>query len=149
VGAPVPDSFFDALPSPRDLPRLRCLVEEQVWSAQSGKRFLPVFLWTMVAEPSWRNRARIFVTRMRLVSRGELGSERTVASLARRARLSLRRALAITRTRIPRYIHAWKNGHLKIRAIRRNAMLLRESNTLFRLAEQKSICRASELPRGD
>ena len=139
VGAPVPDSFLHALPSPRDLSQLRRLAEEQVWSARAKRDLIPMFLPTLFAERSWQNRARMFVTRMRLVSQGELHSERTVARLAERARLTLRRLLATLRSRIPNYVDAWKTGNLKFRAIRRSAMLLRKANTLFRLAEQDTV----------
>ncbi len=69
VGAPIPDSFFQALPQPHDPLKLRCLVEEQIWSAQSGTA-IPPFLPSLVAEFSWRRRARMILTRMRLVAEG-------------------------------------------------------------------------------
>jgi hypothetical protein len=140
VGAPVPDSFFQALPRPRDLSELRSLAEEQIWSAQSGRDVIPPFLPGLLAEFSWRRRARMILTRMRLVGRGELGSEPTIANHVRRAQLSSRRLLATLRSRIPRYVYIWKSGHLKPHTIWRNAMLLRSSNTLFRLIEQETNC---------
>jgi hypothetical protein len=145
VGAPVPDGFFQSLPQPRDLSRLRTLTEEQIWSAQSGRPVLPPFLPALLAESSWRNRARMLLSRIRLVRRGELGSEPTIANHVQRARLFIRRLLATFRSRIPRYFHAWKLGHLKLLNIRRNAMLLRSSNTLFRLVELESS-RADQKP---
>jgi putative nucleotidyltransferase-like protein len=138
VGAPVPNSFFQALPRPGNLSTVRSLVEEQIWSAQSGRPVLPPFLPTFLAELSWRSRARMLLTRTRLVGRGELGSEPTVANHVLRARLSIRRLLATLRTKIPRYVSAWRSGQLKLRTIRQNAVLLRSSNTLFRLIEQET-----------
>jgi hypothetical protein len=80
----------------------------------------------------------MLLNRMRPVGRGELGSEQTIANHVRRARLSFRRLLATLRTKIPRYVYAWKSGHLKPHTIRRNAMLVRSSNTLFSLIEQET-----------
>jgi hypothetical protein len=140
VGAPVPDSFFQALPKPRDRPKLRCLLEQQIWSAQSGRPVIPPFLPYLLAEFSWRSRARMLLNRMRLVGRGELDSEPTIASFFRRTRLSLRRLLVTLRNKIPRYFYAWKTGHLDLRTIRQNAALLRSSNTLFELIDQETWC---------
>lgn len=138
LGAPIPDSFFQALPRPHDPARLRCLVEQQIWSAQSGQAVIPPFLPFVLAEFSWRSRARIILTRLRLVGPGELDSEPTVASLVRRARLYLRRLLATLRIKIPRYVHAWNSGGLKLRAIGQNVLLVRSSNTMFRLVERET-----------
>ena len=138
--APVPDSVFQTLPRPRDLLKLRTLVEEQIWSAQSGQAVIPPFLPALLAESSWRRRARMIVTRMRLVGRGELGSEPTFANHIRRARLTCRRLLVTLKTRIPHYFYAWKSGHLKRRTVRQNARLLRSSNNLVRLIEQETAC---------
>lgn len=138
VGAMVPASFFEALPQPRDLSKLRILAEELIWSAQSSQPVIPLFLPTLLAEFSWRRRARMLLNRMRLVGRGELGSEPTIANHVRRARLSFRRLLATLRTKIPRYVYAWKSGHLKPHTIRRNVMLVRSSNTLLLLIEQET-----------
>jgi hypothetical protein len=141
VGAMVPDCFFQALAQPRDLSKLRTLVEEQIWSAQSGRSVTPPFLPTLLAEFSWSSRARMLLSRMRLVGRGELGSEPTVAGLVRRTQLVLRRLLATLRTRIPRYILAWKSGHMRLHTIRRYAVLLRKSNILFQLIEEETNAR--------
>jgi hypothetical protein len=138
--APVPSDVFQALPRPRDLSRLRTLVEEQIWSAQSGQPVIPPFLPALLAEPSWRGRARMILTRMRLVGRGELGSKPTFANHIRRARLTCRRLLVTLTTRVPHYFYAWKSGHLKRRTFRQNAMLLRSSNNLVRLIEQETTC---------
>jgi hypothetical protein len=139
VCASIPEGFFQALPQPHDPPKLRCLVEEQIWSAQSGIA-IPPFLPSLLAEFSWRRRARMILTRMRLVAEAETDSEPTFASLVQRARLSLRRLLATARTKIPLYVRAWKSGHLKLRTIRQSAALLRSSNTLFQLIDQDAWC---------
>jgi len=139
VGAPVPDSFFQALPQPHDLPKLQCLSEEKIWSAKSVTG-LPPFLPALLAESSWRRRARMILTRMRLVRKEETDSGPTIASLVRRVRLWLRRLLATARTKIPRYAYAWKTGNLKLRTIRQSAALLRESNSLFQLIEEETRC---------
>jgi hypothetical protein len=140
VGATVPDSFFQALSQPHDLSKLRTLTEEQIWSARGGQPVIPPFLPTLLAEFSWRRRARILLNRMRLVGRGELVSEPTIANHARRARLRVRRLLATLKIKIPRYVLAWKSGHLRLRTIWRNAMLLRKSNKLFLLIEEETTC---------
>jgi Uncharacterised nucleotidyltransferase len=140
VGAPVPDSFFEALPCPRDLPLLRPVVEEQIWSSQCGQFATPGFLPRLLAEGSWRSRARVFVTYIPLLRQLELGSEPGTASLVRRARLSLRLLTATLRKKLPRYFHAWKSGRLNLRTIRQNAALLRSSNTLFELIDQEARC---------
>jgi hypothetical protein len=139
VGAPVPDSFFQALPQPHDLPKLRCLSEAQIWSAKSGT-VVPLFLPSLLAQSSWRRRARMILTRMRLVGKGEIDSGPTIASLVRRVQLWQRRLLATVRTKIPLYAHAWKTGNLKLRTIRQSAALLRASNSLFQLIEEETRC---------
>jgi len=136
AGAQVPDSFFQALPLPRDLLRLQCLVEEQIWSARSQRLTLPL-VPTLLAEPSWQGRARMLFARMRLVRREEVGSELILGGLLQRARLLHRRLLATFRTRIPQYFRAWRNGQLKPDAIRRAAQLFRNANTLFRLVVEQ------------
>ena len=139
AGAQVSDSFFQALPLPRDLMRLQCLVEEQIWSARSQRLtllFAPL-VPTLLAEPSWRGRARMLFARMRLLRRDEVGSERILAGFIQRARLLHRRLLATFRTRIPLYFRAWKSGQLKLGSIRRTAQLLRRANTLFRLVVEQ------------
>ena len=140
VGAPVPESFFQALPRPRDLPLLRPLAEEQIWSAQSGQSVTPGFLPSLLAERSWRSRARVFVTYIPLLRQAGLGSEMGIAGLVRRARLSLRLLTAAVRNKIPRYFYAWKSGRLNLRIIRQNATRLRLSNTLFELIDQEAWC---------
>jgi Uncharacterised nucleotidyltransferase len=140
VGAPVPDSFFQALPRPRDLPLLRPLAEEQIWSAQCGQSVTPGFLPSLLAQGSWRSRARVFVTYIPLLRHTELGSKPGVAGLVRRARLSLRLLTAAVRNKIPRYLYAWKSGRLNLRTIRQNATRLRLSNTLCELIDQEAWC---------
>jgi hypothetical protein len=138
VGAPIPDSFFQALPQPHDPTNLRRLLDQQIWSARSGRR-VPPFVSSLLAESSWRKRARMILTRARLVGKKELDPEPTFAGVVRRIRLSLRRLLATVRTKIPLYVSAWKNGKLKLDTIRQQAALLRSSNTLFQLIEQETI----------
>ena len=137
AGAQVSDSFFHALPPPRNLSELQCLVNEQIWSARSEAFIPPQFVPMLLAEPSWKGRARMLFARMRLVRRDEVGSELILAGLIQRAQLFHRRLLATLRTRIPRYFRAWKNGQLKPDAIRRTALLLRKGNTLFRLVVEQ------------
>jgi len=139
VGARVPDSFFQALRQPRDPPRLRSLVEEQIWSAHSGQPTVPLFLPRLLAEVSWPSRARMILTRIRLVGDEELNSDSTESSFFRRARMSLRRLLATLRSRIPHYVHTLKSGRLNLRTIRQTAFLMRASDTLFRLIEQEIL----------
>jgi Uncharacterised nucleotidyltransferase len=140
VGAPIPDSFFQALSPPRDPLRLRRLVEEQIWSARSWRSVSPHFLPVLFAEFSWRRRARMLLSRMRLVGRGEIDSGPATRKIVRRTQLFLRRLLATARTKIPLYARAWKSGHLKLRTIRHNAALLRSSNTLFQLIDRETWC---------
>jgi hypothetical protein len=140
VGAPVPDSFFQALPRPRDLRVLRPVAEEQIWSAQCGQSATPGFLPRLLAEGSWRSRGRVFVTYVPFLRQAEVVSEPAIASLVRRARLALRILADALRNKIPRYFYAWKSGHLNLRTIRRNAAHLRSSNTLFELIDQEAGC---------
>jgi hypothetical protein len=148
VGAPVPESFFQALPQPHDPSKLRCLSDEQIWSAKSGT-VVPLFLPSLLAESSWRRRARMILTRMRLVGKGEIDSGPTIASLVRRLQLSLRRLLATVRTKIPVYAHAWKTGNLKLRTILQSAALLRASNNLLQLIEQETRYADQKSPTGN
>jgi hypothetical protein len=140
VGAPVPESFFQALPRPRDLPLLRPVAEEQIWSAQCGQSVTPGFLPSLLAQGSWRSRARVFVTYIPLLRQAGLGSEMGIAGLVRRTRLSLRLLTTAVRSKIPRYFYAWKSGRLNLRTIRQNAARLRSSNTLFELIDQEAWC---------
>ena len=140
VGAPVPDSFFQALPRPRDLLLLQPVAEEQIWSAQCGQSVTPGFLPSLLAEGSWRSRARAFVNYIPLLRHAELGSKPGVAGLFRRARLSLRLLTAALRSKIPRYFYAWKSGRLNLRTIRLNAARLRSSNILFEQIDQETSC---------
>jgi hypothetical protein len=137
VGAPVPDSFFGALPQPHDPTKLRCLLDQQIWSAKSGLR-VPPFVPALLAESSWRNRAHIIRIRARLVGKRELDPQPTFASLVRRTRLYLRRLLATVRIKIPLYAVAWKTGILKLQTVRQQAALLRSAKALFQLIEQES-----------
>jgi hypothetical protein len=139
VGARVPDSFFQALRQPRDPPRLRSLVEEQIWSAQSGQPPVPLFLPRLLAEVSWRSRTRMILTRLRLVGDTELDSDSTESSFLRRARASLRQLLATLRSRIPHYFHTLKSGRLNLRTIRKTAFLMRASDNLFQLIERETV----------
>jgi Uncharacterised nucleotidyltransferase len=148
AGAQVSDSFFQAVPVPRDFSRLQCLVEEQIWSARSQRLTLPL-VSTLLAEPSWQGRARMLFARMRLVRREEVGSELTLAGLIQRARLLHRRLLATFRTRIPQYLRAWRNGQLKPDAIRRAAQLFRNANTLFRLVVEQETGLVGDKDRVD
>lgn len=139
VGASVPDIFFQALPRPSGFPRLRCLAEEQIWSAQAATPG-PGLIPTLLAEPSWKRRAHMFFVRMRLVGKDELGPKPPFARLFQRVWLSNQRLIATLKTKIPRYFRAWKSGQLKVDVLRRAARLLRHSNTLFQLAEQETGC---------
>jgi hypothetical protein len=139
VGAPVPDSFFGVLPQPHDPTKLRCLLNQQIWSVQSGPR-VPPFVPALLAESSWRTRAHMILIRARLVGKRELDPQPTFASLVRRTRLYLRRLLATVRIKIPLYAVAWKTGKLKLHSIRQHAALLRSANALFQLIEQETRC---------
>ena len=138
VGAPVPDSFFRALPQPHDPTKLWCLLDQKIW-AQGGPR-VPLFIPLLLAESSWRTRAHMILIRARLVGKRELDPEPTFAGFVRRTRLYLRRLLATVRTKIPFYAVAWKTGKLKLHTIRQQAALLRSSNALFQLIEQETRC---------
>jgi hypothetical protein len=137
VGAPVPDSFFRALPQPHDPTKLRCLLDQQIWSAHCGSG-VPLFVPSLLAESSWRTRAHIILIRARFVGKRELDPEPTFAGLVRRTRLYLRRLLATVRIAIPHYAVAWKTGKLNLHTIRQRAALLRSSNALFQLIEQET-----------
>lgn len=137
VGATVPDSFFHALPKPHDLTKLRCLIDQQIWSAISRQR-VPLFVPFLLAESSWQRRARLILNRARFVGKRELDPGLTFASLVRRTRLSLRRLLATVRVKIPLYAEAWKAGRLKFHRLLRYAALLRSSNALFQQIEEET-----------
>jgi len=143
VGAPVPDLFFQSLPRPFGLPSLRRLAEEQIWSARCEKPRLPL-IPSLLAEHSWRNRTRMFFTRMRLVRREELGPGPAHVRLIRLARLSYRRMLVTIKILIPRFRHAWEGGQWNVGAVWNTARLTRHANTLFRRVEQESGTAAGE-----
>jgi hypothetical protein len=146
VGAPVPELFFQSLPRLADLSSLRRLAEEQIWSAHCGPR-LPL-LPTLLAEPSWRIRTRMFLTRMQLVRRGELGSGPIPVRLIRLARLSWRRLLATLKIVRPRFLRALQGGQWKVGAVWTSARLIRQSNTLFRMLEEAGISQSKVNSRG-
>jgi hypothetical protein len=137
VAARVPDEFFEALPLPGDVSTLRCLVEEQIMSAHSGKP-IPLLIPLLLAEHSWRRRARIIFTRIKMVRREELGPNPNLGGLIRGARIYYRRLVATLQVRTRRYLRAWKSGGLRIGTMRRYARLLRHSDALFRLVELES-----------
>jgi hypothetical protein len=137
VSAPVPDTLFQALPQRVDLASLRGLVEEQIWSAKCNGSSPPL-IPTLLSEHSWRARARMILSRMRLVGREELGHAPSPVGLSQRARLFCRRFLVTLKTRIPGYFRAWRSGRLKVGVVLRTARLLRQSNTMFQLVEHES-----------
>jgi hypothetical protein len=139
VGASIPDLFFQTLPRPFGLPSLRHLVEEQIWSARCGLPRLPL-IPTLLAERSWRNRTRMFFTRIRLVRREELGPGPMHVRLVRLARLTYRRLLVTIKIMVPRFRRAWEGGQWKGGAVWSSARLTRQANTLFRLVEQGAGC---------
>jgi hypothetical protein len=136
AGATVPSSFFQALPEPRDLPQLRRLVEEQVLTARPGG-LAPPLIPMLLAEHSWRRRARMLYSRTRLVGREELALQENSAGFPKLVQIFCRRLLATLRVRIPKYFRAWKTRRLRVGAILESVRILRHSNTLFALAEQE------------
>jgi hypothetical protein len=136
TGATVPPSFFQALPEPRDLPRLLCLVEEQILTARVGG-LPPPLIPVLLAEHSWRRRAQLLYLRTKLVRREELTQQENSAGFPRLVQVFCRRLLATIKTRITKYFRAWRRGQLRLGAIRKSARLCRHSNTLFALVEQE------------
>jgi Uncharacterised nucleotidyltransferase len=136
VGARVPDLFFEALPWPTSLPSLRDLAEEQIWASQRQKLDAAPLIPTLLAEPSWRYRARILFNRMQLVRSEELGPRQSLAGVVQGARLFCWRLVVTLKAKIPGFYRAWKCGQLRVSAIRKTARLLRQANTLFQLVEQ-------------
>jgi len=144
VGAAVPDNFFYALPLPQDLAGLRRLVEEQIWSARSGTESGARLLTRLLAENSWRKRASLVWTRLQLLDRRDLGPKLGFADLVNAVRIVSRRLFVLFRTRVPRYVRAWRRGQLKKAAIQGNVRLMRCSDTMFRLiTEQEQRARAN------
>jgi hypothetical protein len=137
VGAPVPDSFFQALPRPDETTQLRGLLDKQIWSAECGSS-VPFLLPFLLAQPSWRSRARTILNRARLVDKSELDSERSFVNLVRFTKLYLRRLLATARDKTSFYAKAWKTGNLKFHTLRQRAALLRSSNALLELIESET-----------
>jgi hypothetical protein len=137
ASAPIPDSFFENLPQPSELLRLRCLVEDQILSVRSVPYIVPGLLSALLAEPSWRGRTRMLFTRMRLVAREEIEPKLTLAGLLRRARIFKGRLLITFRNKIPHYLRAWKNGQLRPEAIWRTARLMQKANRLFQLVVEQ------------
>jgi Uncharacterised nucleotidyltransferase len=147
TGAPVPDSFFTSLPQPPELLMLQRLVEDQIWSVRTYAYIVPGFLSALFAEPSWRGRARMLLTRMRLVAREEIEPKLSIASLVRRAQLFKGRLFVTFRNKIPHYLRAWKNGQLKPAAIREAARVMRKANTLFQLIVEQEAAWAHNKDR--
>jgi hypothetical protein len=136
TGAAVPPAFFDALPEPEDLPNLRFLAEEQILSARSGG-MAPPLIPLLLAEGSWQRRAQMVFARTKLVRKEELGPQGNSPGLLPLAQVFFRRLLVTIRSRIPKYIRAWRSGGLRVGAILKSARLFRHSNTLFALVEQQ------------
>jgi hypothetical protein len=137
AGAPVPDFFFQTLPRPAGFSKLLCLAEEQIWSARCAKPRLPL-IPTLLAEPSWRARARMFLNRIRLVQREELGSGSTLMRLMQLTRLCGRRLRVTLKIMRPRFRHAFQGGQWSVGAVWTAARLTRHANTLFRMLEQEA-----------
>ena len=135
VGAAVPSIFLEALPQPRDLPKLRTLVEEQILSAGLGP---PPMIPALLAEHSWRRRARMLFTRTKLVGGEEIARLRNVSGFLQLVQAYCRRLLYTITVKIPKYFRAWRSGRLSVGAVRRSACLLRHSDTLFQLVELES-----------
>lgn len=142
VGAPIPDTFFRGLSQPNNLPELRRIAEDQLWSAKCEKQFVPGLVSRLLAEPSWRTRARMVGTRIRPVGRREDPGmvHPAAASLVQRARLEFWRLITTLKVKVPRYIFAWRSGYLNSRAIQRKATVRRASNSLFQLVEGDMSC---------
>jgi len=136
TGATVPSSFFQALPEPRDLPQLRHLVEEQVLAARPGS-LAPPLIPMLLAEHSWRRRARMLYSRTRLVGREEVALQENSAGFAKPLQIFCRRLIATLRARIPKYFRAWRTRRLRVGTILESVRLLRHSNSLFALVEQE------------
>jgi hypothetical protein len=81
---------------------------------------------------------RIFLNRMRLVRREELGSKPMPVRLFHLARLFYRRLLVTLKIVAPRFRRAWEAGQWNVGALCRTARLTRHANTLFRLVEQEA-----------
>jgi hypothetical protein len=136
TGASVSPAFFSALPEPEDLPNLRLLAEEQIFSARSGG-MAPPLIPILLAEPSWHRRAQMIFARTKLVRKEELGSQENSAGFLPLAQVYCRRLLVTMKCRIPKYFRAWRSGALRFRTILKSARLFRHSNTLFALVEQQ------------
>lgn len=140
VGASVPDSFLVDFPQHQDLPRVRRLVEEQIWSARAGASRGAMFLPRLLAEDSWKRRANLICARMQLLSRRDLGPNLGFASLIKAVQIVSRRVFMLFK----RYSSAWHRGQFKKPAIQENVRLARSSDTMFRLVtEQERRARAN------
>jgi hypothetical protein len=137
AGATVPSSFFRALPEPRDLPRLRSLVKEQILAARPGAFAFPLIM-RLLAEPSWRRRAQLLYIRAKLVSPEEVTQLTNSGNFTKLVQVFCRQLLATMRSRISRGFRAWQRGQLRVGFIRRSASLIRHSDTLFALVEQET-----------
>jgi Uncharacterised nucleotidyltransferase len=143
TGATVPSSFFQGLPEPKDLLRLRSLVKEQILTARAGG-LAPPLLPMLLAEHSWRRRAQLVYIRTRLVGRQELTQQGKSLGFLELVQVFCRRLVATIRARIPKYFRAWRTGRLRVGAIWKSARLFRHSNTLFELVEQEGACTQNE-----
>jgi hypothetical protein len=137
TGATVPSSFFSALPEPGDLSRLRCLMKEQILAARPGGFAFPLIM-RLLAEPSWRRRAQLLYIRTRLVPPEEATQQTNSGDFPKLVQVFCRQLIATMRTRIAKGFRAWKRGQLRVGVIRRSASLMRNSDTLFALAEQET-----------
>lgn len=111
---PIPGRFFEIVPQPRQLARLQHLAYQQIWAERRVHYQTPAFLGSLLAQTGPIEAARVLLRRVRLNS--EKLNTQTIPPLETLQRggfiLSLRRAVADARSKIPKYYRAYRNGKL-------------------------------------
>jgi len=109
---PIPQSFFDRVPQPRQLERLQYLAYEQIWAERQADTFLA----SVLAQPEPKEAVFQLLRRAWLDS-GRL-SNPTIPPLETLRHggliLGLRRAVADVRVKVPKYVRSLRNGSLSL-----------------------------------
>jgi len=137
LATPVPEAALTALGAPGQLAAMQQLAYEQVLAEGRVAGNLPHFLIKTLAQPTVSSAARLIIRRL-LPRRAALPAAK-VRTLARPEAsgvgLAIRRLLGDLRTRVPKYIRAWRAGRMRWSSLQRAANLLSRADQLRELMQ--------------
>ncbi len=133
LGAPVPDSFFEALGQPDRIDEMETLATRQVWEGHENTLF-PA-LRGVLATTSLRDRLNYLWQRMSTFYLPKKDKSRNPFTNAVRFGRS---AIFDLSVKLPRYMAAWKRGDLRGSERRRRIQLAKQRGHLAQLVEQSA-----------